>query len=183
MKWVLFYLSAMLLPLLLGGCAQAFPVPGGTDAVNASYYNTKEDFLTRVSAIDVGMTEKEVLARLERSEDDMIRLKRDEIMMAMTGTNNIEFKGADAGPQSSRNVIRSLQGYRLNYKAVERKHGFSSPIRIRTDEKGFDYTVTLIFRKDRLLEKPILTGGVVNNFSSKTFFDLINSGGIPLSLL
>ena len=165
-------LSAVFL-FVLGSCAGFFPVPGGTDTSNAEFYGTREDFLAHLSTISPGMTEQEALDKLGRKKDDLVQLSRNEIVMALLGTNNVEFKD---NQDSDRTFSRSLYGYRMNFKFTERKHGFSSPIRIKTDERGFDYAVTLIFREGRLFEKPILTGGVVNNSSSKTFFDFITPG-------
>jgi len=79
---------------------------------------------------------------------------------------------------SREDVLHALYGYRLNYKNVKRRHGFSSPIRVRTDEKGFSYAVTLIFYEGWLFEKPIVTGGVINESSSATIFDFLNLGTV-----
>ncbi|MCE9508290.1 MAG: hypothetical protein K8R48_08290 [Alphaproteobacteria bacterium] len=162
----------MVFLLFLAGCADYAPVPGGTDAVNPSYYSTKEDFLSRLSGIDPGMPEKEVLAKMGRREEELNLLRRNEIMTALLGSSIVTFDD-DA---TRENILHDLYGYKLNYKIVKRRHGFSSLIRIRTDEKGFDYTVTLIFYQGMLFEKPLVTGGIVNGSSSKTFFDFLSPG-------
>lgn len=159
--------------LALGSCAGLLPAPGGTDTINTAFYKTKDDFLSHLDAITSGMTEQEVLDRMGRKKEDMIRLSRDEIVMVLLGTNNVEFKDSQ---DSDHNFSRSLYGYKLHYKITERKHGFSSPIRITTNEKGFDYVAVFIFRDGVLFENPVLTGGEVNNSSSRTFFDFITPG-------
>lgn len=168
----------ILIALACAGCAGILPVPGGNEAINESFYGTKEDLLSRLEGITPGMTEKEVFKALGRKEGDFQRLTRQEVVTALLGTSNVEFRDGTEEPSYSQNLLQSLYGFRLSYQIVKRKHGFSSPIRIRTDEKGFDYIVTLIFRDNLLFEKPILSGGVVNASSSKTFFDYLNPGTV-----
>jgi hypothetical protein len=158
--------------LFLAACADQAPVPGGTDAINPSFYRTKEDFLSRLDGISPGMPEKEVMAKLGRKEGELTRLKRDDIMTSLLGSNIVTFEN-DA---TRENILHELYGYRLNYKSVKRQHGFTSLIRVRTDEKGFDYTVALIFYQGLLFEKPLVTGGIINGSSSKTFFDFLSPG-------
>lgn len=158
--------------LMLTGCAEHAPVPGGTDNVNSSFYKTKGDFLSRLPDVAPGMSQEEALAKLGRKEGELVRLKRDEILTALLGTDNITLKDENIRQE----LLQTLYGYKLIYKKVERKHGFTSPIRVRTDEKGFDYTVILIFRDGSLFASPIVTGGVVNASSSKTFFDFLSPG-------
>lgn len=160
--------------LLLAACADYAPVPGGTDNINPSFYTTREDLLHRLDGIDPGMAEKAVMAKLGRKEGELTRLKRDDIMTALLGSNIVTFED-DA---TRENILHELYGYKLPYKAVKRKHGFTSPIRIRTDEKGFSYTVILIFYRGLLFEKPLVSGGVINESSSRTFFDYLSPGTI-----
>ncbi len=108
----------------------------------------------------------------------MTILRRDEIVTALLGTNNVEVRDGVNGARLKQTVLQSLYGYRMSYVSVHSRHGFSSPIRIQTDEEGYNYTLTLIFSDGRLFEKPILTGGVVSQSSSKTFFDYINPGTV-----
>lgn len=163
---------ACILPIMLVGCAGYAPVPGGTDTINSAFYKTRNDFLSRLSEVMLGMSQEDVLAKLGRKEGELIRLKRDEILTSLFGTDNITLKDENI----RRELLQTLYGYKLPYKVVERKHGFTSPIRVRTDEKGFDYTVMLIFRDGSLFASPILTGGTVNASSSKTFFDFLSPG-------
>ncbi len=173
-------IASMCAAILTGttGCAGIMPVPGGNETVNESFYETKEDLLTRLETITSGMTEKEVFAALDRHEADFQRLTRQEVVTALLGTSNVEFKDGTEEQNYNQHLLQSLYGFRLSYQIVKRKLGFSSPIRIRTDEKGFDYIVTLIFRDGVLFEKPILSGGVVNASTSKTFFDYLNPGTV-----
>ncbi len=160
------------------GCAGVLPVPGGNETVNESFYETKEDLLSRLQNITPGMTEPQVFTALNRTEQDFQRLTRQEVVTALLGTSNVEFKDGAEEQNYNQNLLQSLYGYRLSYQIVKRKHGFSSPIRIETDEEGFDYIITLVFRDGILFEKPILSGGIVNASSSKTFFDYLNPGTV-----
>lgn len=162
------------LVLLFVACAPKAPVPGGTNAINEKFYKSKDEFLQKLDRLQAGMTEQDVFSTLGRQPRELVRLKRDEIVMALLGADNITFKDG----LQDKDLLQSLYGYRLNYKRVKRVHGFSSPIRIRTNEDGFDYNAVLIFREGHLFEKPILTGGVVDATSSKTFFDLLSPSTI-----
>ncbi len=164
--------------LLLGGCAGRFPVPGGSDAVNRTFFSTQEDLLIRLNNIHLNMTEDEVFMALGHDRDDLVRLERNQIVTALYGSTSLQFRDGTPEHESSSNFLQSLYGYRMYYKVLDRKHGFSSPIRIRTDETGFDYAVTLVFREGTLYERPILTGGTVNRSSSATIFDYLNPGTI-----
>ena len=156
------------------GCASFLPVPGGNETVNESFYETKDDLLEKLEQLTVGMPQQEVFKILEHDEGQFQRLTRQEITIALLGTSNVQFQDGIDGQTFEHNFIQTLYGFRLEYQKLKRKHGFSSPIRIRTDKKGFDYSVMLIFREGVLFEKPILSGGMVNESSSKTFFDYIN---------
>jgi hypothetical protein len=168
----LFRVGLTIFLLFLAGCADYAPVPGGSEAVNPTFYKAKEEFLKRLDGINPGMSETEVMARLGRQESELIRLKRDDIMTSLLGSNIVTFED-DA---TRENILHELYGYKLNYKLVKRQHGFTSLIRVRTDEKGFDYGATLIFYRGLLFEKPLITGGIVNESSSKTFFDFLSPG-------
>lgn len=164
--------------LLLVNCAGIAPVPGGNDSVNQSYYGTENDLLDRLKMLNIGMSEEEVLSILGRKRDDLIRLQRSDVLFALYGSGNVEISDGNLEGETGKSFLQSLYGYKLNYKIVKRKIGFSSPIRIRTDEKGFDDTVTLIFRDNKLFDQAILTGGIVNSSSSSTLFDYLNPGRI-----
>ena len=153
-------------------CAQFARVPGGTNTINESFFKTKEEFLQLVDNIEVGSSEQEVLEKLRRKKEDLIILTREEIVASLLGTNNIEVQNS----LYDRDILYTLYGYKLNYKVVKRKHGFSSPIRIRTDEEGFNYRIILVFQKNKLIEKPMVTGGDVQSSTSKTFFDFLSPG-------
>jgi len=169
-----FLLVLLMTALLLSGCAGV--LPGGTDAVNKSYYDSNADLENWVNSLEIGMPREEVFARLGRTQKDFRRLARSEIV-------GVLFGGEDAGIPvhfyTDENILAfldSLDGYRIEYKTVKRKHGFASPIRMQTDAKGFDYSLSLIFKEGKLYQKPHLTGGQVNNSSTKTLFDYLNPG-------
>lgn len=161
---------------ILPGCAGFLPVPGGGETANRSFYATPDDLLARVGNVRPGMSEAGVFAVLGYGKADMVRLERSQIVMALYGSTTVEFRDGTPEHEGGSRFLQSLYGYRLYYKVVDREHGFSSPIRVRTDETGFDYAVTFIFREGILYEQPIVTGGVVNRSSSRTFFDYLNPG-------
>ncbi len=164
--------------LTISACAGKLPVPGAHDTVNQSFFVTRHDLLERLSILKVNMSEQEVFSILGHEKEDLIRLERDKILSALYGTNSINLQDGLPEKENFGAFIQSLSGLSLNYKIVERKHGFSSPIRIRTDEKGFDYTVTLVFRDGFLLVPPFLTGGLINKSHSSTFFDHLDPHNI-----
>lgn len=167
-----------LLSLPVQGCAGYLPLPGGGDDINRSFFTTQDDLLKRLNDIHSSMTEEEVFSALGHGEDELTRLERNQIVTALYGSSSVEFRDGMPEHEDSSRFLQSLYGYRLYYQILKRQHGFTSPIRIRTDEAGFDYAVTLIFRGGVLYERPILTGGVVNRSSSRTIFDYINPGTI-----
>ncbi len=165
---------ALIMTLSVSGCAGS--LPGGSDAVNDSLYDSNANLKEWVDSLEPGMSKPEVFARLGRVERDFRRLDRGEIVGTLFG-------GKDAGipihfrtGEDIMQFLNSLEGYRIAYKRVKRKHGFSSLIRIQTDEKGYDYEISLIFKNGQLYQKPFLAGGVVNEKSSKTVFDYLNPG-------
>lgn len=153
-------------------------MPGGSDTINRSFYTTKDNLLEVISTLHAGMTEEEAFTALGHNKNELVQLERDQIITALYGSSTVEFQDGLPDHEDSRAFLQSLYGYKLNYKIVEREHGFSSPIRIRTDESGFDYIVTLVFREGVLYAEPILSGGLVNRSSSKTIFDYFNPGSI-----
>ncbi len=146
--------------------------------MNESFYETKDDLLSKLGNLTPGMSQQDVFKTLEHEEGQFQRLTRQEISIALLGTSNLQFQDGMHDQTFEQNFIQSLYGFKLEYQKVKRRHGFSSPIRIKTDKKGFDYTVILIFRDNVLFEKPILSGGMVNESSSKTFFDYLNPGTV-----
>ncbi|MBU6235895.1 MAG: hypothetical protein KGQ41_08620 [Alphaproteobacteria bacterium] len=162
----------------LCACAGVAPVPGGTDAINPTYYASETDFKTRVGQLQAGMPEEHVLTVLGRGRDELKQLSRNEILTALYGSNTTQSLGAGVERERTIAFMQSLYGYQLRYKDVAKDHGFVNPFRIRTEEEGFDYTVNLIFKDGALLEKPDLSGGVVHERSSSTFFDYLNPGSI-----
>lgn len=162
--------------LVLGACAGVLPVPGGTEAMNEACFSSPADMESRLAKLAPGMPEDQVLAEVCRRKEGLLQLDRRDIRIALLGGENIPFP--DAPTADEQDLMRGLYGYKLNFKSIKRKHGFTSPIRIRTDETGFNYSVTLIFRDGRLFEKPILSGGVVKGSHSGTLFDFITPGAI-----
>ncbi len=169
-----FVLLALLVPLGLSSCAGA-PAPGGTDAINREYFTSAGDLKEKVELLIPGMPEEEVLKTLGVKVTQLTQLDRNGIRKALFGSDSA-LPGTPEQQLETQTFLQGAYGYKLDYRDVKRKHGFSSPIRIHTDEHGFSYTVTMVFHTGRLLEKPVLSGGVVNDDSSQTLFDFLNPG-------
>lgn len=174
-----FFLRALSVFVLFGflsvlpGCAGILPVPGGDETTNKDFYKTDQELLDAISKLRPGMAEDEVFSVLEREESDFVKLDRSDIVKALFGGSDVELEQGLERQGPDNHLLQSLYGYRFSFKVVEREHGFSSPIRIRTHESGYSYTVYLIFKDGALYEKPIISGGVVNNTSSGTLFDYL----------
>ncbi len=170
------FLCLFAVTLGLGACAGKMPVPGSSADVNQTCFSSVADMQSRLLSMSPGMPEDQVFSKLCRKRESMARLERRQIRTALLGGPDVLFATTDTVSDSQ--LIQSLYGYELAYKSLAREHGFTSPIRIRTDETGYDYMVTLIFQDGKLFAKPILTGGVVNNVTSGTIFDYITPGTI-----
>lgn len=170
------FVLVFMLVLGLGGCAGRAPVPGGNENVNAKYYKTGDDFKERVERLQAGMSEELALSILGRKKEDLTRMPRVEIVTALYGLNTMQMINSAEEREQTRAYLETLYGYKIQFSDVKSHIGFTSPIRIRTDKDGVSYSTNLIFRNGALLEKPELTGGVVHDSRSKTFFDYLNPG-------
>ena len=169
-----FILLALMTSLGLSACAGA-PAPGGSDAINQEYFSSAADLKSKLGLVAPGMAEDDVLKALGVKKTQLTQLDRNGIRKALFGSDSV-LPGTPEQQLEAQTFLQAAYGYKLDYKDVERKHGFTSPIRIRTDERGFSYTVTMVFHTGRLLEMPVLSGGVVNDNSSQTLFDFLNPG-------
>ena len=162
--------------LWLSACAGT--LPGGTDTVNENLFDDTKMLQQWVDSLKPGMSKGEVFARLGRLERDFTRLDRSQII-------GVIFGGEDAGIpthfQTNEDILtylESLEGYRLKFRRVKRKHGIASPIRLQTNENGFDYQLSLVFKNGVLYQKPFMAGGVVNDIETQTIFDYLNPGSL-----
>ena len=169
-------LAAFLAGIFLSGCAGSLPLPGGDDETNKSLYASEEELKLRVSQLKAGMNKSLTFALLGRNEHEFTRLDRPSVMTALYGGSGGGFDGTLEQQETGRMFLQSLEGYRLAYKFVDSELGFSSPIRIKTKKHGYNYTLTLIFQDGKLFDQPLLTGGVVEESSSKTFFEYLTPG-------
>ncbi len=167
-------LAAAAMCLLLSGCVGA--LPGGSESINKSYYDSNADLEAWVDSLEPGMSKAETFARLGRVEKNFKRLTRSQIVGTLFG-------GEDAGipvhfhtDESILAFLESLEGFRIEHKNVKRRHGLASIIRLQTDAKGYDYTLNLIFKDGKLYQKPHLTGGQIDTTSTKTIFDYLDPG-------
>lgn len=168
-------MMVMAASLLLTACVGA--LPGGSEDVNAKFYESDAILKQWVADLQPGMTKAEVFARLGRTQSDFIKLNRGEIVGVLFGSKDMGVPyQQQANDENIQTFLNSLEGYRLMFKSIKKRHGFRSPIRIQTDSKGFDYILNLVFRDGFLYEKPILLGGVVTGTNSKTLFDYLNPG-------
>lgn len=152
------------------------PVPGGSDDINKTCFTSVADMQARILNMNPGELESQVFADLCIKRESITRLERRDIRTSLLGGPDVLFAPKDG--ETDAEIIQSLYGYSLNYKQVKSVHGFVNPIRIRTDQTGFNYTITLIFQGGKLYVKPILTGGPVKDVSSGTLFDFITPGTI-----
>lgn len=169
LTYVLLFMAAF----ALSACAGA--APGGTDAINTKFFGGPADMKEKVAKLYPGMPEQDVLDTLHVKKEQMTQLDRSGILKALFGGDHA-MPGTPEQQMELYTFLQQAYGYKLEYKDTRRKHGFSSPIRIQTDEKGFAYTITMVFHSGKLLEKPVLSGGVVNDTSSQTIFDFLNPG-------
>jgi hypothetical protein len=170
------FLSPFCLALLLGLSGCAGQLPGGNDTTNVAYYTSPAVLKQWVDSLAPGMSKGETFARLGRVEKDFRRLSRTEIVDTLFGGNNAGVPAGFMPPDQIRAFLESLDGYELDYKNVKKRHGFTSPIRVRTDASGYSYVIKLIFRNGLLLEKPVMTGGTVQSYSTDTLFDYLSPG-------
>jgi hypothetical protein len=168
--------AAALVFLSFSLCACVGTLPGGSDKVNQNFYDSEEVLQNFAAELTPGMTKEEAFARLGRTEKDFTVLSRQEIVGVIFGGESSGVPESFSTDEGIKQYLESLEGYRLTFKSIKRKHGFSSIIRIQTDSKGFDYKLELIFKHGRLMEKPVLTGGKVDSTSSDTIFDFLNPG-------
>ncbi len=174
---ILHSLIIILSTLLLTACAGVLPVPGGSDTTNKSFYISKGDMKERIEKLKIGMSKDKVFSTLGRNKEELVLLNREQLVTALFGGDKPASNNWNgSGIINDRYFIQSLSGYRLNYKIIKRKHGIKNPITVQTDQVGFDYSAILIFQNDYLYEKPIISGGVIDNSSSKTLFDFITPG-------
>jgi hypothetical protein len=162
----------------LASCAGVAPVPGGSETVNSAYYQSADDFKTRVNTLQAGMSEDLVMDILGRQPADMQRLTRNEVVLALYGPNTMQVLDSRTERDETHKFLKSLYGYKLEYKDVDKHLGLSSLIRMSTEESGFGYAVYLIFQNGKLVEKPEVTGGVINETTSKTLFEYISPGSL-----
>lgn len=167
------------LTLALVSCAGVAPVPGGSDSVNSDYYKSADDFKTRVSTLQAGMSEELVMDILGRKPEEMVRMTRNEVVTALYGPNTMQVVDSSNERDETHRFLSSLYGYRLEYKDVDKHLGLASLIRMSTQKEGFGYTVYMVFQGGKLLEKPEISGGPVSETSSKTLFEYMN----PASML
>lgn len=170
---ILNLLSLAFAVLMLSACAGA--APGGTDTVNQKYFANALDMKDKVAKLVPGMPEEEVYAALGCKKEQLEALDRNGIRRALFGGEG-NLPGTPEQQMEIHTFLQQAYGYKLEYKDVRRKHGFSSPIRIQTDERGFAYNITMVFHSGRLLEKPVLSGGIVNDMKTQTIFDFLNPG-------
>lgn len=157
--------------LALPACVYVASVPGGGDTANERTFKSVEDLKLRIGALKEGMTEEEAFLSLGAPREAFTVIDPEDLWRIGLGRSL-----ATAGAAPGWNGFARLTGYRLRYKSVSRQHGLSSPIRIQTVENGFSYELTLIFHDGKLLEKPILSGGMVSETRSRTLFDYVTPG-------
>jgi len=164
----------IIFPFFLMGCAAILPVPGGGETINKDFYESGAEMKQLVSEVKKGASKEDVFEHLKRSEDHFILLTREQIMSNLYGGQNLEFVQNKKTPLKERNFLQDLKGYQLVFRKVKRKHGVHTPVSMRTNEYGYGYTATFIFKNDVLYEDPVLSGGLIDATSTKTVFDSLS---------
>lgn len=154
------------------------PVPGGNDTENIKIFSTPDDMKARVEGLQAGMTEAQVFNQLGVQPDQLQVLSRPEIVTALYGSNALQIGGNPADQQALETYLQGLKGYSFTLENTKRAHGFVNPIRVRTDKKGYAYTVPLIFQNGALKESPQISGGPVNEGHSQTIFDVLTPASL-----
>ncbi len=165
----------LIFPLFLGACSSVLPVPGGGETINKDFYKSDSEFKALLNDIKMGDSKEHVFSHLGRVEEDFIMLTRDEIMSTLYGGQRLEFVQNLSNPLDERSFLQELKGYKLIYKKVNRKHGIHNPISMRTNEFGYSYETTFIFKNGILYEDPVLSGGAIDASSTNTIFDYLTS--------
>lgn len=155
------------------GCAGRYGVPGGDDTVNIKYFASPDDMKARVEGLEPGMTEQQVFMQLGKGPEMLHRLSRPELVTALYGSNALQISADPYQQAALEAYLNRLNGYTLTYKDTSRSHGFVNPLRVRTDERGYEFDVPIIFLDGRLKEKPVLSGGPVHEAHSQTIFDIL----------
>lgn len=164
--------------MFLSGCYGSAAVPGGDKEVNKALYQSRDQFLAKISQLHAGMHASIVLDVLGNSKDGLVLLSRAQVINELYGGNTMAIAQSFSDHNEYLSYVQRLSGYKLYFDASDKEHGFSSPIRLKTAKTGFRYVVTLIFEDDRLLEDPIVAGGKINESKSTTVFDVINPANI-----
>lgn len=170
------YIALIVFMLPLGGCAGVWSAPAGDDTQNEEAFDSADDLKNRVAQLQPGMDKALVFSILGHAQPEFTQLDRPAITETLYGGSGSAFSGTLDEQERARLFLQSLEGYRMNFRETDRDIGFSSPIRIRRDEEGHHYILTLIFRDGKLFDAPSLSGGPIKGSSSKTFFDFLSPG-------
>ena len=177
--WTFAFFVASVMSLMTS-CAPIIPVPGGSSAVNANCVSSAVELEWRLAGVSKGTAEEKVFQTLCDNKGTFQRLDKRDIRLALLGGENISF--ARNPPAFTDEILESLYAYKINFKSINRKHGFTSPVRVATEESGYDYTVIIIFKNGSLYQDPIITGGVVKSSTSGTIFDFLSPGMVGQAL-
>lgn len=168
----------LFLSVMLGACTGIMTVPGADDQMNSKGDQSQQELINRIGGLQIGMSKDLVLNILHKNENDLVLLSRPEVITTLYGGNNSGFDGTYEQQEKVRAFLQTLCGYKLQYINTEKEHGFSSPFRMKTHESGYNYTLTMVFQNNLLFDKPVLSGGLVDETTSKTIFDYFNPGNL-----
>jgi hypothetical protein len=152
---------------IIGGCAAMDSI----NETNTAYFESRDEFVDNISKLSVGMTKEEVLSILEMGEGNMKAMERKDIKIALYGSDTQIIDGTES---EVRDFFSDLEGYQFDYESILKRRSLSGLLKVKTQSTGFDMSVTLIFKGDKLYENPIVSGGDVNNSEKDPLLKLDN---------
>lgn len=130
------------------------------ETTNSGAFNGSGDLEARLDTIEVGMSKDDVFNALGLPEQNMQRLNRSEIKAALYGSPDQELEGTE---EQVRQFFSDIDGYSFRYRDIDKDRSLTASFKVKTESEGTDIRVSLIFKQDKLYDKPDLSGGMVND--------------------
>lgn len=158
-----------------GGCA----VMDSQVQSNADFFSGEEEIRSRISQLEVGMDKQEVFETLGVKAENLHSLDRKGIKIALYGSENQKIDGSE---EEVRKFLSDMEGYKLDYKSIDRDRSLSFSFRIKTESTGYDMSIYMVFKNGKLFDKPNVKGGLVNENESDPILRLDKAIGSTLGL-
>lgn len=160
---------------LVGGCS----VIDSHEQTNGNVFNSQQDVRSRLSQLRAGMDKAEVLKTLGVSDKSLQSLDRRGIKVALYGSENQTIQGSE---EEVRSFLSGMEGYKFHYKDIDKDRSLSSSFRVKTESKGVDMTVYMVFKNGKLFDTPSVEGGQVRKKESDPIIKLDKIIGGSLGL-